>query len=212
MLLEEAYRNITIREGEKVLELPVIKAVFRALGVSALKGNRLAQKTMAELVSGIEEDDRRLRVDHFAAACEYKWNWEQEIEDARRAGRPEPEPLPHPDDVIVDTRRAEVRYAGPMTKEEKLSWDRMLVFRDEQQDFVSFFAKRYRETVGEDAQDREPRLESWLRAEALYDRVNDQLPPRYQKPLAHRCYEKSKAASESGALKANFSTGEKGQL
>ena len=45
MLLEEAYRTMTIREGEKIIELPVIKAVFRSMGVSAMKGNRLAQAT-----------------------------------------------------------------------------------------------------------------------------------------------------------------------
>nr|WP_295374284.1 DUF5681 domain-containing protein [uncultured Sphingosinicella sp.] len=67
MLLEEAYRTIAVREGEKVIEMPVIKAVFRALGVSAMKGNRLAQSAMAELVRGIEEEDRRLRVDHLAS-------------------------------------------------------------------------------------------------------------------------------------------------
>src|SRR5687768_6841201 len=50
MLLEEAYRSITVREGERTMELPVIKAVFRAMGVSAMKGNRLAQSAMAELV------------------------------------------------------------------------------------------------------------------------------------------------------------------
>jgi hypothetical protein len=72
MLLEEAYRTISLREGERTIELPVIKAVFRSLGVSAMKGNRLAQATMAELVRGIEEEDRKLRVEHFATAAEYK--------------------------------------------------------------------------------------------------------------------------------------------
>ena len=57
MLLEEAYRTITVREGERVIELPVMKAVFRAMGVSAMKHNRLAQAAMAELVRGIEEQE-----------------------------------------------------------------------------------------------------------------------------------------------------------
>lgn len=117
MLLEEAYRTISVREGEKTTVLPVIKAVFRALGVSAMKGNRLAQSTMAELVRGIEEEDRKLRTEHFATAVEYKWNWEQEIEAARERGLPEPTPLPHPDDVIINARTGDVRYAGPMTPE-----------------------------------------------------------------------------------------------
>ena len=158
MLLEEAYRPITVREGEKTIELPVIKAVFRSLGVSAMKGNRLAQSTMAELVRGIEEEDRRLRVDHYAAAVEYKWGWEQEIEHARKHGLPEPTPLPHPADVIINARTAEVRYAGPMTPEEKANWDRMLAFRDEQQEFVTFAAESYRAADEGDAEVRARRL------------------------------------------------------
>ena len=67
MLLEEAYRTITVREGERIIELPVMKAVFRAMGVSAMKGNRFVQAAMAELVRGIEELDRKLRSDHMEA-------------------------------------------------------------------------------------------------------------------------------------------------
>lgn len=188
MLLEEAYRTISILEGDKVLELPVIKAVFRALGVSAVKGNRLAQATMAELVRGIEEEDRKLRSDHLAAAIEYKRDWHLEIEEARRLGLPEPTPLPHPADVIIDVRRAEVRYAGPMTPEEKTAWDQMLEFRDEQQEFVTFFAERFRGGDLEDAGERARRLDAWRSAELLFDRMNDRLPRRYKKALVNRCH------------------------
>jgi len=41
----EAYRPVTIREGEKLLELPAIQAVFRAMGVAALKGNRSSRSS-----------------------------------------------------------------------------------------------------------------------------------------------------------------------
>lgn len=114
MLLEEAYRRITSREGETIIELPVTKAVFRSMGVAAMKGNRLAQATMAELVRTLEED-RQLRSSHFETACEYKTSWEQAIEHACNRGLEEPVPIPHPDDVILDFRNAEVRYAGPLT-------------------------------------------------------------------------------------------------
>ena len=119
MLLEEAYRTVAIREGEKVVELPVINAVFRSMGVSAMKGNRLAQATMAELVRGIEEEDRQLRSSLFETACEYKIGWQEAFDHARKNGLPEPTVVPHPEDVILDMRRAEVRYEGPMTPEEK---------------------------------------------------------------------------------------------
>lgn len=188
MLIEEAYRTIAVREGEQVVELPVIKAIFRALGVSAMKGNRLAQTTMAELIRGIEEEDRKLRVDHFAAACEYKSDWQQAIEHAKRNGLPDPNPIPHPGDVIIDTRKAEVRYAGPMTPEEKEIWDRMLEFRDEEQKFVTFWAERYRKTGEGDIDAKDRILSMWHSSQRLYDRTNDPLPERYRKSLNSRSY------------------------
>jgi hypothetical protein len=191
MLLEEAYRTVTIREGERIIELPVIQAVFRSLGVSAMKGNRLAQTTMAELVRGIEEEDRRLRSSHFEAACEYKWDWERVIEHARVHGLPEPTPLPHPDDVIVDLRRAEVRYEGPMTPEEKKKWDRLLEFRDELQEEVSMLADNYRKLARQKKPDLD-RMRSaaghWERSTAMYDGLNEPLPERYKRRLENRFY------------------------
>lgn len=191
MLLEEAYRTVTIREGEKFVDLPVIKAVFRSMRVSAMKSNRLAQATMAELVRGIEEEDRLTRSSHFETACEYKWGWEQAIADARKHGLEEPAPLPHPDDVIVDIHRAEVRYEGPMTPEEKKRWDRMLEFREELQDEISIFAEGYRSA----AKAKRPPVEHlknmaahWKRTVELYDRMNEPLPDRYRKQLKDRFF------------------------
>lgn len=188
MLLEEAYRTVTVREGEKLIELPAIKAVFRAMGVSAMKGNRLAQATMAELVREIEEEDRKARVDHFEVACEYKSGWEEAIERAERCGLPVPQPLPHPDDVVIDVRTSQVRYEGPITKEEKRSWDRLLAFRDDQQDEVSHFAEAYQRNAAEKIPSGilEGIGRSWERATRLYDRINNPLPERYRKPLQDR--------------------------
>ncbi len=204
MLLEEAYRTISVREGDKVVQLPVIKAVFRSMGVSAMKGNRLAQATMADLVRGIEEEDRQLRSSLFEAACEYKIGWHQAFEHARRNGLPEPDIVPHPDDVVLDLRRAEVRYEGPMTHEEKRKWDRMLEFRDELQAEVSMNAAAYRECA---AWKRPPLdhmrslAEYWERYTVMYDRINDPLPERYKRPLEDRFYPrlvKHQAEDEGG--------------
>lgn len=200
MLLEEAYRTVTIREGDNIIELPVIKAVFRSLGVSAMKGNRLAQATMAELVRGIEEEDRRLRSSLFETACEYKIGWQDAIDEARRRGLPEPTPIPHPEDVILDMHRAEVRYAGPVTPEEKRRWDRVLEFRDELQTEVSKLAGGYRQA----ANFKKPPLEHmksmarfWKQYTELYDRINQPLPDRYRKRLEDRFYP-SLASSDEG--------------
>jgi Family of unknown function (DUF5681) len=188
MLLEEAYRTISVREGDRTTALPVIKAVFRSLGVSAMKGNRLAQATMAEMVRGIEEEDRKLKVELYATAVDYKYGWEQAIEHARKHGLPEPAPLPHPGDVIIDTRTANVHYAGPITPEEKVSWDRMLAFRDEQQEFVSLAARFFRQTNEDDDDLRTRRLAIWQKAQAVYDKINNPLPDRYRGRLEDRGY------------------------
>lgn len=191
MLLEEAYRTITVREGDNIVELPVIKAVFRSLGVSAMKGNRLAQATMAELVRGVEEEDRKLRSSLFETACEYKIGWQQAFEHARKNGLPEPDVVPHPDDVILDMRRAEVRYEGPMTHDEKKKWDRLLEFRDELQAEVSLFAGGYHRA----AKTKKPPLEHmrslaghWKDYTAMYDRINEPLPDRYKRRLEDRFF------------------------
>ena len=185
MLLEEAYRTVRIREGEKTIELPVIKAVFRSLGVSAMKGNRLAQATMAELVRGIEEEDRQTRAQLFETACEYKLNWEQAIKHAKAHNLPEPEALPHPDDIIVDIHMGEVRYAGPVTPEEKRRWDHLLECRDQMQEEVSKHARGYREAkeMGAHPGLIDTLATGWQTYVELYHKLNQPLPDRYRKRL-----------------------------
>ena len=54
LILEEAYRPVTIREGDRVIELPAIQAAVRSLAISAMKGSRLSQRALAELVQQVE--------------------------------------------------------------------------------------------------------------------------------------------------------------
>ncbi len=42
-----------------------------------------------------------------------------------------PEPLPHPDDLDIDMKTDRVIVKGPMTKEEKVVWDRLRARLDE---------------------------------------------------------------------------------
>lgn len=53
-------------------------------------------------------------------------------------------PLPHPDDILIDFRSGRVRTAGPMTKEEKADWEKRLARRDEAQVEMSEFAKLHK--------------------------------------------------------------------
>ena len=72
MFMEEVYRPVTLREGDVTIQLPAIQAVFRSMSVKAVKGDRFAQRLIAELVQGIESADRELRTEYMKTMMEYK--------------------------------------------------------------------------------------------------------------------------------------------
>jgi hypothetical protein len=125
LVVAEAYRPITVRDGEKTVRIPVIQAVLRSLALSAAKGQSRSQRMFTDLLRLVEEENRDIHADWFVAVMEYKASWEQELEDRKRTGRTGPEPLPHPDDIAINMRDNTVAFKGPMTEEEKPRWDRL---------------------------------------------------------------------------------------
>jgi hypothetical protein len=55
----------------------------------------------------------------------YKEEVGEEFERRRKLNPSEPEPVPHPDDIIVNMSTGTVEVRGPMTKEEQVVWDRI---------------------------------------------------------------------------------------
>lgn len=186
-LLEEAYRPVLVREGEHAIELPAIQAVFRAMGVSAMKGNRFAQQTLAELVQAVEAENRQAQLDHFRSALDYKCNWEEAIERARELRQPEPQPIPHPDDIYLDFVNCTATVCGPLTKEQKADWDKALGFLDAVQEQISSSAASYKSA--RTPKKKADSLHWWKLQQKLFDRHNDSLPKRYRKLLKDRCWE-----------------------
>jgi hypothetical protein len=182
----EAYRPVRIREGEEIIELPAIQAVFRAMGMSALKGNRFVQKTLTELVAKMERDHHELRMEAFGSAVEYKHKWDQEIERCRMAGLPEPTPLPHPDDIILDVNTGGVDYQGPQTKEQKVRFDAAIERRALAQEDVTYFADKYRRSRS--AVIKAQMLSEWHFEQRMFDILNDILPKRHKMKLLNRSY------------------------
>jgi hypothetical protein len=56
LALQEAYRPITVREGDEVFTLPTIQAVMRQQGRLAAKGNGPAQRAVIGMVHAIEQE------------------------------------------------------------------------------------------------------------------------------------------------------------
>jgi hypothetical protein len=193
-LREEAYRKVTLREGDKLIELPAIQAVFRAMGVSAMKGNRFAQRTLAEMITKVEHDDFTSRLDAFGTWVEYKREWSDAIERAQKAGIEPPRPIPHPDDVILDPHNGGVSFTGPLTKEARDRHDEALRRRAVAQEEVSYLAAKYEETTDEQLKARY--LDDWHFEQRMFDIINDAVAERYKAKLEHRSYREG--ASRTG--------------
>jgi hypothetical protein len=67
LALKEAYRLVTVREGDKVITLPAIQAILRSQVALAAKGNGPAQRAIIEAVQAIERE-----VAEQAAATKYE--------------------------------------------------------------------------------------------------------------------------------------------
>jgi hypothetical protein len=186
LILEEAYRPVSIREGDKVIELPAIQAAVRALAISAMKGSRLSQRALSELVLQVEDRKASERLTMMENAFEYKQKWTAELERRRREGSNEPDPIPHPDDIIINMYTGHVHTAGPIDEREKRDWDKRLARRAEAQDDVNVFAENYRKA-------RTPKskamwLSEWHFEQRIFDIINDSLPERYKAKLENRSY------------------------
>lgn len=185
-LRQEAYRTVTIREGERFIELPAIQAVFRAMGVSAMKGNRFAQKTIAELITSLEQREHDERFEAFGIAIDYKREWSARIDRAKELGLPVPDPVPHPDDIVINTRTGEVRFDGPQTKEQKDYYEEARARRIEAQESVSYFAAKYRRSKNEEK--KAFYLYEWHFEQRMFDIINDAMRGRHKMKLVDRSY------------------------
>ena len=124
IVLEEAYRTITVQDGGRQVSIPMAQAVIRSMAVNAAKGQHRAQRLFSELLGATEAARKELHDKYFDAALNYKIEWERELQ--RRAAQgitTLPDPLPHPDQVVLDMDTGTVRLTGPLTSEDKAKHD-----------------------------------------------------------------------------------------
>ena len=125
IILEEAYRSISINDQHGQIDIPMAQAVVRSLAVNAAKGNQRAQRLFTELLSSVEQDNKKLHDEWLQTAINYKVEWEEELVRRKKLGIEAPAPIPHPDDIVIDMKTGFVSVNGPMTKEEKPKWDEL---------------------------------------------------------------------------------------
>jgi len=118
IILDEAYRDIHVRDGDRMVTVPMAQAIIRALAVNAAKGQHRAQRLFAEILATTERQRRALHDDWLDTAITYKVEWDRELARRDRLGIEGPEPLPHPDHVKIDLNAGTARIVGPATREE----------------------------------------------------------------------------------------------
>ena len=125
LAIEEAYRLITIREGDRVERIPVIQAILRKVAVAAANGNTRAQQNYLNLLIGAEADRRVATMEILKAAVDYKERWHHVLAERARTGTTGPEPVPHPDDVLIDYETGNIRIDGPVMEDQKEARDQL---------------------------------------------------------------------------------------
>ncbi len=142
IILDEAYRGIKVRDGDRNVTIPMAQAVIRSMAVNAAKGQHRAQRLFAELLASVESSRKILHDQWLETAIEYKVEWEKELRRRDQLGIVGlPEPLPHPDHVKINFIEGTATIIGPATKEEKAEYDwfveRREMFEDELQHLQS---------------------------------------------------------------------------
>ena len=123
IVLEEAYRDILVRDGNSQAKLPSIRAIVRRVLLEAVAGDKRSQKMAIELIGPIE---RRKKAEHLNAletVINYQHFWERELERREREGEIGNEPVPHPEDLHIDYANNTWEIRGPITEEQKNYWE-----------------------------------------------------------------------------------------
>jgi Family of unknown function (DUF5681) len=124
IILDEAYRGIAVRDGDRTVTIPVAQAIIRSMAINAAKGQHRAQQLFAELLVATEHSQKTVNDQYMKALIDYKVDWEEELTRRKMLGITNlPDPLPHPDHIEIDLRKGTGRIVGPITKEEKAAVD-----------------------------------------------------------------------------------------
>ncbi|AHB49948.1 hypothetical protein W911_04545 [Hyphomicrobium nitrativorans NL23] len=129
-ILAESRRLLSVHEKDGTsLKLSAREVVLRAQLKAAAQGNSYAQEYFLKRVERAEREEAQAIADENEIAHAYVAGCCAEIEAAVKDGRPEPQFLPHPDDIYFEPgKRYEIR--GPATPEELDAVMRICKIRD----------------------------------------------------------------------------------
>src|SRR5258706_5656029 len=118
MALDEATRPVTVREGDKVSEIPAMQALIRTMFRAAAQGDTKAGRQLLEVIARAESGRTGAALEILEQAVKYKEKYGPIFEQREREGLDPLDIFPHPDDLIINETTGEVTIEGPMSKEQ----------------------------------------------------------------------------------------------
>jgi len=114
LMMREAYRLVTVRDGHGTARIPAFQAVLRAQIALAAKGNGPAQGSVQRSLHKIEADRYALDMELLKTAIEYQAHARRIAADRKRRGITDDDPtMPRPEEVLIDMQTQEVAICHP---------------------------------------------------------------------------------------------------
>jgi hypothetical protein len=118
MALDEATRPITVREGDKVSEMPAMQALIRTMFRAAAQGDTKAARQLLGVIARAESGRTGFALEILQKAVQYKEKYGPIFDQRERKGLDPLDIFPHPDDIIINEATGEVTIDGPTSKEQ----------------------------------------------------------------------------------------------
>src|SRR6516164_485378 len=118
MALDEAGRRVTVREGDKVAEIPAMQALLRTMFRAAAQGDAKAGRQLLEVIARAESARTEKALGLLQFSHQYIEKYAPIFGKHEREGLDPPDIYPHPDDFIIDEATGEVTIDGPKTRDE----------------------------------------------------------------------------------------------
>lgn len=125
----EAARRVVSGGVAGTPPVTAVQAVLKALFKAAMQGNAVAQREYLLQAEKAEALERQVIEEDHAFWSAYVDICRAEIAAAKRDGKPLPDHLPHPDDIVIETGKPVV-VEGPQTQEQRDAYESLMALRD----------------------------------------------------------------------------------
>lgn len=119
MFSKIAGQKITIRKGDRTAQMSKMDYILNSAIDKAARGHAGMTRLVIGMALNAETNDEQLHAQFLQEAIAYK-TYHTDLLQFRKSNGifGEPDPIPHPDDVLID-RHGKVSIVGPMTPAEK---------------------------------------------------------------------------------------------